>query len=98
MYGSSPLYSIDKTECPIHHRELIPQEIEYTETIKVCPEIGCNHSIEINSEAFNITLNEAKALLRCLSREYISKDPYEDYEQLMRLMNGLGIFIDENSK
>jgi type III secretion system FlhB-like substrate exporter len=54
--------------------------------------------IVASDKTFNITLQEAKALIKLLSSEYIPKEPYDEYEQIMRLINGLGNFIDTHTE
>lgn len=44
---------------------------------------------------FLISQDEARALYSWIKYEFIPKEPYERYEQLLRLMNGLGQFIDK---
>ena len=43
---------------------------------------------------FEITLDEAKSLLKLLQHEFISREPHEDYERIMRVLNGLTNFVD----
>lgn len=84
--------------CPIHKIELQPTQVERAELIYVCVNATCNYSQEdVNYE---ITSDEAKALLKLLSHEYIPHDPHEQYETLMRLINGLTNFVDthENNR
>lgn len=97
MYGSSPIF-VHGSMCPEHSKQLVPQKIEVEETILTCPEPSCNYSYQKETDTFNITLREAKALLKLISSEYIPHEPYEDYEQIMRLINGLGNFIDSHGK
>jgi len=43
-----------------------------------------------------ITLDEAKALMKILSHEWIPREPEDNYFHLLRLINGLQRFIDDN--
>jgi|SRR6266850_2705394 len=97
MYGSSPIFAHSST-CPEHNKQLISQKIEIEETILICPEPSCSYNYQKEIDTFNITLREAQVLIKLLSSEFIPHEPYEDYEQIMRLINGLGNFIDSHKK
>ena len=47
---------------------------------------------------FQITIEEARALIILLDHEFIPREPLEMYEQIMRLFNGLSEFVDKYEK
>lgn len=57
------------------------------------PSTSLDLNIPDNNE-YKITLDEARSLLKYLEREYIPRDPYEDYENIRRVINGLTVFVD----
>lgn len=42
---------------------------------------------------YEINLEEARALLYMLENQFISREPFEHYEHLLRLINGLTVFV-----
>jgi hypothetical protein len=84
-------------KCPTHNRELIPNYVETESTIYTCLESNCNYSYIID-ETFEISLEEAKILNQWLRLHHGLFSSQPDYIQLLRLINGIGSFVDKHDK